>query len=70
MHFTVEGPAKIAAVGNGNPQSLEPFVADSRALFFGKAMLIVRAKRGERGGVRITAKSSGLKTAQISITVN
>jgi len=69
VQFDVQGPAEIAGVGNGNPLSLEPFQADSRKLFYGKAMLIVRAVEGRRGAIRITATSEGLKdgTARLRI---
>ena len=69
VHINVEGPATIAAVGNGNPQSLEPFNADYRSLFFGRAMLIVRSKRGQSGKVKISAQSSDLESAEIQIIV-
>lgn len=67
VRFTIQGPATIASVGNGNPQSLEPFVADRCRLFHGKAMLIVRSELDKRGQVRIGAVSEGLKSASASI---
>ena len=67
VRFQVEGPAEIAGVGNGNPLSLEPFHADYRKLFFGKAMLILRTKEGQSGAVRILAESDGLTAAQTTI---
>lgn len=63
VRFTVEGPATIAGVGNGNPQSRESFVADQCRLFAGKAMLIVRSEMGEKGKINVTATSEGLKKA-------
>ena len=67
MNFKVEGPAEIAGAGNGNPLSLEPFRADSRKLFFGKAMLIVRTKEGQGGRIRVTAESANFHPAEISL---
>jgi beta-galactosidase len=67
VRFKVEGPADIAGVGNGNPLSLEPFQADYRKLFFGKAMLILRAKEGQGGDIHITAESDGLTPAQATV---
>jgi hypothetical protein len=61
MTFTIDGPAEIAGVGNGNPLSYEPFQADHRRLFNGKAMLILRTKAGEAGEIRMTASGEGLK---------
>ncbi len=63
VRFKVDGPAGIAAVGNGNPLSLEPFQADFRKLFYGKAMLILRTKEGQAGPVRVTATSDGLTSS-------
>jgi hypothetical protein len=67
VRFQVDGPAEIAAVGNGNPLSLEPFQADYRKLFYGKAMLILRTKEGQAGAVRVTATSDGLLGAEITV---
>jgi hypothetical protein len=41
-------------VGNGNPLSLDPFQADNRTLFYGKAMLILRAGDGPSHGQTAT----------------
>jgi beta-galactosidase len=65
--FRIEGPAEIAGVGNGNPLSLEPFQADYRKLFYGKAMLILRTNDGQHGRTRITAHSDGLASAEIAV---
>jgi beta-galactosidase len=67
VRFKIEGPADIAGVGNGNPLSLEPFQADYRKLFFGKAMLILRTKEGESGNIRVTAESDGLTSADVTV---
>jgi hypothetical protein len=67
IEFKVEGPAAIAGVGNGNPISLEPYQADRRKLFFGKALLIVKTDEGAGGSVRITATGEGLQPASTSV---
>jgi len=64
IEFALEGPADIAGVGNGNPLSLEPFQADRCKLFHGKAMLIVKTKRGQGGEIRIAASSDDLLAAR------
>jgi beta-galactosidase len=66
--FTIDGPAEIAGVGNGNPISYEPFQADHRQLFYGKAMLILRTKPGAAGEIHITAKSDGLESGAATCT--
>ena len=67
VNFEIDGPADIIAVGNGNPLSLEPFQADYRKLFYGKAMLIVRTRDGQAGKIRISTKSEDLRGASIVI---
>jgi beta-galactosidase len=67
VRFRVEGPAEIAGVGNGNPLSLEPFQADNRKLFYGKAMLILRTAEGQGGQLRVTAQSDGLSAAHVAV---
>jgi hypothetical protein len=68
IEFEVEGPAEIAGVGNGNPLSLEDYQADHRKLFYGKALLIIRAEEGQGGEISITAKSDGLDSAMSKIS--
>ena len=65
--FTVDGPAEIAGIGNGNPLSMEPFQSSQHSLFHGKAMLILRSLDGEPGSVKVTAKADGYESAQIHI---
>ena len=67
VRFKVDGPAEIAGVGNGDPMSIEPFQADYRKLFYGKAMLILRTKDGQTGAVRVTAASDGLTSGETSV---
>jgi hypothetical protein len=55
--------------------SFEPFGDDVHKLFFGKAMLIVRAKEGpapstssgQGGSSRVTAESDGLTPAEVIV---
>ena len=67
VRFKLEGPADIAGVGNGNPLSLEPFQADYRKLFHGKAMLIVRTQPSRDGMIRVAATADGLKPAIVTL---
>jgi beta-galactosidase len=60
IQFALEGPATIAGVGNGDHHFPAEFVADHVTLFYGKAMLIVRAAEGKGGSIRVTASSNGL----------
>ncbi len=68
INFKVEGPGEIAGVDNGNPISIEPFQADYRQLFFGKAMLVVRTHEGEEGTIKISAESAGLASTTVEVS--
>lgn len=68
INFEISGPGQIAGVGNGNPQSHEPFIANSRKLFYGKAMLIIKSIETKPGLIKIVAKADGLKETKIQIT--
>jgi len=67
VKFKVEGAAEIAGVGNGNPLSLEPFQANSRKLFYGRAMLILRTMEGRGGRIRVSGESDGLRSADTTL---
>ena len=68
VRLSVSGPAVIAGVGNGNPQSFEPFQADYVDLFYGKAMVILRSDQ-EVGRVRVTARADGLESDTATIRI-
>ncbi len=70
IQFKLDGPAVIEGVGNGNPQSTEPFVSDRRKLFYGKAMLIIRTLENEEGKITVTATSEGLRSAEVKLFSN
>lgn len=70
VNFKVIGPATIAAVGNGNAASTEPFQANYRKAFNGLCLLVVKSKNGEAGEVIIEASSEGLKSKIITIKTN
>ena len=61
------GDANVHARVTDDPLSLEPFQADHRKLFHGKAMLILRAGEGQGGNIKITAESDGLKPATATV---
>jgi beta-galactosidase len=66
--FRLEGPATIAAVGNGDLTSDELYRGDRRKLFRGKAMVVVRTSRAA-GALVLTATAPGLKSATLHIKV-
>lgn len=64
----LKGQGFIAGVGNGNPQSFEPFQGNRIRLFNGKALVIV-GSGSEKGKVDLQVKSDGLPTSSIQIIV-
>ena len=66
IEIKVNGPGKIAGVGNGNPQSLDPFKSNSVDLFFGKAMVIVGSGFTE-GNIVIEVSSAELGKERVTI---
>lgn len=68
VKFSVEGPAEIVAVINGNLYSDEAMAADSRDLYNGTCTVILRSKR-EPGRVKLTATADGLKKATLNLEV-
>ena len=70
VNFNIEGPATIAAVGNGNAATTEPFQANYRKAFNGLCMLIIKSKTGEAGTIKITASSENLKSITTTVKSN
>ena len=66
VHFTVSGPATIAAVGNGDGQSMESYRGDHRALFHGRALVIVRTTTNP-GAIHVEATATGLNASSIDL---
>jgi beta-galactosidase len=64
--FVVTGPGRIIGVGNGDPSSHEPDVADRRRAFNGLCVVIVQATK-QSGELRIEASSPGLRGATAAI---
>lgn len=68
INITVAGPGRIAGVGNGNPQSFDPFQANTVKLFYGKAMIILGSGL-EKGEVKITASANGMSKETVTVKV-
>lgn len=67
IHFKIEGPATIAAVGNGNAATTEPFQANYRKAFNGLCMLIIKSKKGKAGEIKVEASSENLKSYNTTV---
>ena len=68
VRFKVSGPARIAAVDNGNAATVEPFQADYRKAFNGMCLVVLRSERGRAGNIEVTAASDGLASARAAVT--
>ena len=67
IKFEIEGPGEIVATDNGDPTSFESFQSPERKAFNGLALVIVRAKAGQAGKIRLTATADGLARGSVVI---
>jgi beta-galactosidase len=67
IKFAVAGPGEIVATDNGDATSFESFQAPERNAYNGLALVIVRAKPGASGEIKLTATAEDLKSATIAI---
>jgi beta-galactosidase len=67
IEFSIEGPGKIVATDNGDSYNLESFSSHQREAFNGLALVIVKAKAGEKGVIFVKAKSKGLEDGLVEI---
>jgi hypothetical protein len=68
VQFEIDGPGEIVGVGNGNPMSLEPYVATQRSLFYGKAIVVVRALQEFDQPIVLKATTEGLKLDTVTLS--
>ncbi len=68
IQFAIEGPGKIIGVDNGDITSMEPFKADKRTAFHGKALVVVQSIK-ETGKITLIAQNPGLPTEKLTINV-
>jgi len=67
VRFEISGPGEIVAVDNGDATDLESFQAKDRKAYNGLVLVIVRAKPGQSGQIKLAAAAEGLVGAQILI---
>ena len=65
--FSIEGPGEIVATDNGDPTNMVAFPSHERQAFNGLCLVIVRAKPGQSGTIKVTAESESLEGATVSI---
>lgn len=66
VNFEVSGAGFIAGVDNGSQVSMESFKADRRKAFHGLCLAILQSN-GKTGPIKLTAKSPGLKMADMLV---
>jgi beta-galactosidase len=66
--FSVEGPGEIVATDNGDAANMVPFPSHTREAFNGYALVIVRAKAGQAGAIKVKVTSPGLHSDVMTIT--
>ena len=67
VKFELEGDGVIAGVGNGDHHFPAEFATDHVTLFYGKAVVIVRATESKGGSIRVTATSEGLRGGEAAL---
>jgi beta-galactosidase len=68
VKFSINGPASISGVGNGDPSSHEPDRADQRKAFNGLCAVFVRADY-KKGTVVLKAVSEDLKGCEVKLSI-
>src|SRR5258708_24030569 len=67
LSFSITGPGEIVAVDNGDATSLESFQSQGRNAYNGLCLVIVRAKAGQAGQIKLKAQADGLTRGKITI---
>eukprot|EP00744_Colponema_vietnamica_P027175 GILI01040642.1.p1 GENE.GILI01040642.1~~GILI01040642.1.p1 ORF type:complete len:806 (+),score=-73.26 GILI01040642.1:264-2420(+) len=68
VHFSIEGMGEIVATDNGNPADLVSFSSHERQAFNGLALVIIRAKKGKVGKMKLHIKADGLEATSIELS--
>jgi beta-galactosidase len=66
VQFSIAGPGVIAAVGNGDGQDPASYHTQTRKLYQGRALLVVRTAR-RAGVIKVSASASGLADGSVSV---
>jgi beta-galactosidase len=66
IYFTVQGAGAIAAVGSGNPMSTERYTGNSRQVFHGRCIVVIKSM-GQAGEIRLRAQADGLDGAELVV---
>jgi beta-galactosidase len=67
IKFSIEGAGEIVATDNGDATSFVPFQSHERQAFNGMVLVIVKAKKGQKGPFTVKAESEGLTLGTIVV---
>lgn len=67
ISVSITGPGEIIATDNGDPADLTSFSSKERKLYAGLLLVIVKAKAGKPGEIRVAASAAGLKETAVMI---
>ncbi|WP_067841205.1 glycoside hydrolase family 2 TIM barrel-domain containing protein [Amphibacillus sediminis] len=68
VKLSVNGPAEVIGLENGDVQDLDPYFSKERKLYNGKLLAYIRSKQEVSSDIIITAEADGLEPVEISIT--
>ncbi|MGC4234733.1 MAG: glycoside hydrolase family 2 TIM barrel-domain containing protein [Niabella sp.] len=66
LQFKIEGPGVVAGVDNADLKDTDPYVSDTRKVWKGKALVVVKSKK-TAGDIRLSVSADGLPGAVILI---
>jgi len=66
LDLAIIGPGVIAAIGTGDTKNQEPFQADHRRLFNGRALVVIRST-GDQGVIMLKVKGAGMGQTRVNI---
>ncbi|OAK94692.1 glycoside hydrolase [Phaeosphaeriaceae sp. SRC1lsM3a] len=70
ISFSITGPGLISTTDNGDPADFTVFSSLTRKAFSGLALAIIRSNAGAVGNLTISAASSGLTGAMVTVQAN
>jgi len=66
LHFKIEGPGTIAGVANADMKDTDPYAANTRKAWHGRALVVIKSTHGT-GDIKLTISSPGLSEATLNI---
>jgi beta-galactosidase len=66
FHFKIDGPGVIAGTDNADVKDTDPYVANTRKAWHGRALVVIRSTHNA-GDVKLSVSSTGLPEAVLNI---